>query len=231
MLLCAGFCLELLGSWPQLRPWLESLHPFTQWWTVLQTPRTFHILPSSSDPILSILPPREEKTKSPVPVERLVLCGPQHCPVFLSLLWRVTPGLPRTCAAPRSLQECAGACNRLCGGHWVVHGWLKLPNLTARWPLNGAQRGAALQTTAAAKFLQWSSTITPTQAPVYTARQEGWGRRGGMGWWCVCVCVRVCWTQRFKVYIWPHFVRFIHSGPNMHLAFFSPQSLRDYLWF
>lgn len=30
------------------------------------------------------------------------------------------PGPPRTCAAPRSLQECAGACNRLCGGHWVV---------------------------------------------------------------------------------------------------------------
>lgn len=39
---------------------------------------------------------------------------------------------PRTCAAPTSLQECAGACNRLCGDHWVVHGWLKLPNLTVR---------------------------------------------------------------------------------------------------
>lgn len=46
---------------------------------------------------------------------------PQHCPVFITPLTGY-PGPPRTCAAPRSLQECAGACNRLCGGHWVV--WL-----------------------------------------------------------------------------------------------------------
>lgn len=44
---------------------------------------------------------------------------PRHCPVFITPLTGY-PGPPRTCAAPRSLQECAGACNRLCWGHWVV---------------------------------------------------------------------------------------------------------------
>lgn len=55
---------------------------------------------------------------------------------------------------------------------------MKLPNLTARWPLNGTQRGAALQTAAAAKFLQWRPTITPTQAQIHR-QAEGRGEGGG----------------------------------------------------
>lgn len=49
----------------------------------------------------------------------LVLCGLRTVPC-LSLLWWVTSVPPHTCAAPRSPQECAGACNRLCRGYWVL---------------------------------------------------------------------------------------------------------------
>lgn len=57
----------------------------------------------------------------PVPVEWLFFVCPPALSRFYHFLWRVYyPGPPRTCAAPRSLQECAGACNRLCRGHWVV---------------------------------------------------------------------------------------------------------------
>ncbi len=114
-----------LDSWPQSNPgyspYWKSPPPSIQWWTVrplsMQHPlhSNFHRLQT-----YSFLSPPSSKT-SPVPVERLVLCCPQHCPVFITPLTGY-PGPPRTCAAPRSLQECAGACNRLCGGHWVV--WL-----------------------------------------------------------------------------------------------------------
>lgn len=77
-------------------------------------PLNLHLLQTYSS-----LSPPSPPPKSPVPVEWQVLCGPQHCPVFICPLTGY-PGPPRTCAAPRSLQECAGACNRLCGGHWVV---------------------------------------------------------------------------------------------------------------
>lgn len=58
---------------------------------------------------------------------------------------------------------------------------MKLPNLTVRWPLNGTQRGAALQTAAAAKFLQWRPTITPTQAQIYRQAEGRAGEGSGGG--------------------------------------------------
>lgn len=64
------------------------------------------------------------------------------------------------------------------------YGWLKLPNLTVCWTLNGAQRGAALQTAAAAKFLQWRPAITPTQTPIQAAGEVmGGGKVWGLGVW------------------------------------------------
>lgn len=70
--------------------------PSIQWWTVrplsmLHTPNlpNSHLLQTYS----SLSPKKREKT-SRLPVERLVLCGPQYCPVFITPLWRVTPVLP-----------------------------------------------------------------------------------------------------------------------------------------
>lgn len=68
-------------------------------------------------------------------------------PIFISSLMGTplhqTPSStpPYTCTAPTSLQECAGACNRLCGVHWAVYGWLKLPNLTV--PSMASERDSA----------------------------------------------------------------------------------------
>lgn len=56
---------------------------------------------------------------SPISSPVLALCGLRTSPC-LSLLWWVTPVPPHTCAAPRSPQEFAGACNRLCRGYWVL---------------------------------------------------------------------------------------------------------------
>lgn len=67
--------------------------------------------------ILSFL--QKKKTESTLPVVCLVLCGPSTVP-FLSPLWRVSPVPLAPAPLPGSLQECAGACNRLCGSHWVV---------------------------------------------------------------------------------------------------------------
>lgn len=76
-------------------------------------PPNFHLLQTYS--FLSL--PSSKKISGSCGVAGFVWS--QHCPVFISPLMGY-PGPPRTCAAPRSLQECAGACNRLCGGHWVV---------------------------------------------------------------------------------------------------------------
>lgn len=130
-----------------------------------------------------LLPPK----KSPVPVELLVLCGPSTVP-FLSVLWRVTPVPLAPALLPGPYRNALGLVIAFVGAI-ELYGWLKLPNLTARWPLNGAQRGAALQTTAAAKFLQRRSTITPTQAPIY--RQAGGTGRGTLGRDMVMVSVCV----------------------------------------
>lgn len=142
----------------------------------------FHLLQT-----YSFLSPPSSKN-SPVPVEWLVLCGPSTVP-FLSLLWRVTPVPLAPAPLPGPYRNALGLVIAFVGAI-ELYGWVKLPNLTARWPLNGAQRGAALQTTAAAKFLQWRSTITPTQAPIYRqAEGRGGGRWAEMWWWWVCVCV------------------------------------------
>lgn len=94
---------------------------------------------------------------------------------FLSVLWRVTPVPLAPAPLPGPYRNALGLVIAFVGAI-ELYGWLKLPNLTARWPLNGTQRGAALQTADPAKFLQWRSTITPTQAPIY--RQAGGTGRG-----------------------------------------------------
>lgn len=88
----------------------------------------------------------------------------------LSRFYHPSDGLARS---PSHLRRSPGPYRNALGlviafvGAIELYGWLKLPNHTSHWPLNGAQRGAALQTMAAAKFLQWRSTIAPTQAPMY----------------------------------------------------------------
>lgn len=142
-----------------------------------------------------------------VPVSWLVLCGLSTVP-FLSLLWRVTPVPLAPAPLPGPYRNALGLVIAFVGAI-ELYGWLKLPNLTARWPLNGAQRGAALQTTAAAKFLQWRPTITPTQAPIYR-QAGGTGRGGGLGmcWWRASVLGS---AQKWKS---------LHLTPNKTDTFF-----------
>lgn len=150
---------------------LSMLHPHLPNFHLLQT-YSFLSSPSSKN--------------SPVPVEGLVLCGLSTVP-FLSLLWLVTPVPLAPAPLPGPYRNALGLVIAFVGAI-ELYGWLKLPNLTARWALNGAQRGAALQTTAAAKFLQWRPTITPTQTPTYR-QAGGTGKGGGLGmwWWWACV--------------------------------------------
>lgn len=167
-------------------------------------PPNFHLLQTYS----SLSPPPSKN--SPVPVEWLVLCGPSTVP-FLSLLWRVTPVPLAPAPLPGPYRNALGLVIAFVGAI-ELYGWLKLPNLTARWPLNGAQRGAALQTTAAAKFLQWRSTITPTQAQIYRqAGGTGKGRGGGgRDVVVMVVSVWVCWAERWKS---------LHLTPNNTATF------------
>ena len=111
---------------------------------------------------------------------------PQHCPVFITPLTGY-PGPPRTCAAPRSLQECAGACNRLCGGHWVV--WLTETSqphsaLAAEWgsAWGGSPNHGRCQIPTVA--LHNHSHTGPDIPP---------GRRDGEG----VVVVGMCWAERW----------------------------------
>lgn len=100
----------------------------------------------------------------------------------LSRVYHSSGGLPRSPLTPAPLpgprRNAPGLVIAFVGSI-EFYGWLKLPNLTVRWTLNGAQRGAALQTAAAAKFLQWRPAITPTQTPIQAAGEVGGGRRGG----------------------------------------------------
>lgn len=173
-----------------LQPWLGVLWHFH---SVMDSEATQYATPqppklaSSTDlffPFSSFLP-----KKTPVPVEWLALCGPSTVP-FLSLLWRVTPVPLAPAPLPGPYRNALGLVIAFVGAI-ELYGWLKLPNLTARWPLNGAQRGAALQTTDAAKFLQWRSTITPTQAPIYR-QAEGTGRGLWVGMVVEVVVVSAC---------------------------------------
>lgn len=189
-------------------------------------PPNFHLLQTYS----FLSPPSSEK--SPVPVEWLVLCGLSTAP-FLSLLWRVTPVSLAPAPLPGPYRNALGLVIAFVGAI-ELYGWLKLPNLTARWPLNGAQRGAALQTIAAAKFLQWRSTITPTQAPIYRQAGGTEGRRGAGGGGggsgcgggeCECILGRDMEKSAFNSKQGGHLLRSIAildgHGPKHLLSFFS----------
>lgn len=115
-------------------------------------------------PITYMQDPNFSGFLSSFPSPGLDLCGLSPVPC-LSLSWRVTP-VPLTPAPlPGPRRNAPGLVIAFVGAI-ELYGWLKLPNLTVRWTLNGAQRGAALQPAAAAKFLQWRPAITPTQTAI-----------------------------------------------------------------
>lgn len=142
-----------------------------------------------------------------LPLARAGLVWPQPCPVSITLLAGYT-GPPHTCAAPRSPQECARACNRLCGGYWVV----RLTETSQPHSALDAEWSSA-----------WGGSPTrgrcqiPTVAPRNHShtdgdigRRGGWGRGGG-AWGSGCTCSVECesWAQRrsislvFTVSCWP----------------------------
>lgn len=111
---------------------------------------------------------------------------PQHCPVFITPLTGY-PGPSRTCAAPRSLQECAGACNRLCGGHWVV--WLTETSqphsaLAAEWgsAWGGSPNHGRCQIPTVAPH-----NHSHTGPDIPPGRGDGEGRGLGVCWWWASV--------------------------------------------
>lgn len=133
---------------------------------------------------------------------------PQHCPVSITLLAGYS-GPPHTCAAPRSPQECARACNRLCGGYWVVRlTETSQPHsaLDAEWSSawgGSPNRGRCQIPTVAPR------NHSHTDADI--GRQGGWGgRRGGSG--CSCSVECESWAQRrnislvYTVRCWPESV-------------------------
>lgn len=137
-------------------------------------------------------------------MEWLGFVWPQHCPVFITPLTGY-PGPPRTCAAPRSLQECAGACNRLCGGHWVV--WLTETSqphsaLAAEWgsAWGGSPNHGRCQIPTVA--LHNHSHTGPDIPP---------GRRDGEGV-VVVVGVCMCWAERWIS---------LHLTPNKTDTFYA----------
>lgn len=118
-------------------------------------------------------------------------------------------GPPHTCAAPRSPQECARACNRLCGGYWVVRlTETSQPHsaLDAEWSSawgGSPNRGRCQIPTVAPR------NHSHTDADI--GRRGGWGGRcGGSGcsWSVECES----WAQRrnislvFTVSCWPESV-------------------------
>jgi len=122
----AVLCWGPLVSWLQWSPdgcgpdW-ESPRPFIQWWTVRPLsmlhpiPPNFHLLQT-----YSFLSPRSSKN-SPGSRGVAVFCVPPSPVPFLSLsLTGILPRSPSHLRRSQVPQECAGACNRLCRGHWVV---------------------------------------------------------------------------------------------------------------
>lgn len=172
-------CVEVLDSWPNYVLWLE--------------PQALSLSLMDSEALQYATPhPPKFTTCSHLSSQDVAgFVWSQHCPVFITALSGYPP-----CTRPHSPPLLAPAplphlYRNVLG---LVIAFVETIELyTADWnfptsqctacSLNGAQRGATLQPTDAAKFQQWCSTITPTQAPVHRlAGGDGTGREARCAW-------------------------------------------------